>query len=359
VTASGEIAIVTCWPLSVATGSGTAVAQHGLTDALARAGARARLLATSSFAGSWPGIGQRFLANRFLASAFWMPKLRGYRAVLGVDGEGWLWARRHPRRPYIALSKAVLCDVIPFEGLYWRGLLTVQARWEAAAARQARAVIAASAYAAGRLADGYGIPRRKIEVVPEPFDFARWRERLPAVPAAERTPIVLAVGHAYPRKNYAALLRAWPEVARRRPDARLVLVGHGPEQEKLNQLALGQSTVDVLGHVSFEELQELYARAQVFCHPSLQENFGIAVVEALASGLGLVVHQQPAVVETVIGVPGTWVTDARQPKNLSAALLEALDGPPCWPDDRLGGLRTRLDPVVVGRRVREIVEAQT
>jgi alpha-1,3-rhamnosyl/mannosyltransferase len=135
------------------------------------------------------------------------------------------------------------------------------------------------------------------------------------------------------------------------------MVGHGPEQERLHQLALGQRTVDVIGHVSFDELQDLYARAQVFCHPSLQENFGIAVVEGLASGLALVVHQQGAVMETVGGVDGTWVTDARQPERLAAALLEALDGPPAWPADRLTGLRARLDPAVVGRQVREIVES--
>src|SRR5207244_4185954 len=176
----------------------------------------------------------------------------------------------------------------------------------------------------------------------------RWAARLPSI---EREPIVLAVGHAYPRKNLTTLLRAWPEVARQRPDARLVVVGHGPEQEKLYQLALGQRSVDVVGHVTFDELQDLYARAQVFCHPSLQENFGIAVVEALASGLGVVAHQQPAVMETVSGIPGTWIADARQPVRLAASLLEALDGPPVWPAARLAELQARLDPAAVGRRV--------
>jgi phosphatidylinositol alpha-1,6-mannosyltransferase len=168
---------------------------------------------------------------------------------------------------------------------------------------------------------------------------------------------VLAVGHAYPRKNYEALIRAWPLVARQRPDARLVLVGHGPEQPKLRQLAAGRPSIVLRGHVGFDELQALYARSRVFCHPSLQENFGIAVVEGLASGLGLVVHQQPAVVETVSGIPGTWVEDARQPDRLATALLAALDGPPSWPDERLDGLRARLDPATVGRRMRAIVES--
>jgi glycosyltransferase involved in cell wall biosynthesis len=346
-----RLAVVTCWPPSVATGSGTAVAQHGLTDALARADAHATVLTTSTFAGSWPGIVKRFLRNGLA-----MPDLRGYRAVLGVDGEGWLWMRRHPNRPYIALSKAVLVDVWPFEGVHWRRLLKVQGAWEASAARCARSVITASAYAADRLAQGYGIPRSKIQVVPEPFDFTRWQARLPS---ADREPIVLAVGHAYPRKNYAALVRAWPAVARQRPDARLVMVGHGPEQATLRRLAAGHPSIELRGHVPFEELQRLYARARVFCHPSLQENFGIAVVEALASGLGVVVHQQPAVMETVRGLSGTRVADTRAPGKLAEALLSALDGPPSWPAARLDGLRARLDPATVGRQIRAIVEATT
>jgi glycosyltransferase involved in cell wall biosynthesis len=333
----------------VATGSGTAVAQHGLTDALARADARATVLATSTFAGSWLGIVKRFLRN-----AFAMPDLRGYQAVLGVDGEGWLWQRRHRAPPYVALSKAVLVDVWPFEGSHWRRLLKVQGRWEADAARRARAVITASAFAANRLAQGYGVPREKIQVVPEPFDFGRWQGRLPS---AEREPVVLAVGHAYPRKNYGAVLRAWPGVVQQRPDARLVMVGHGPEQVGLRRLASGLPSVALLGHVPFDRLQRLYAQARVFCHPSLQENFGIAVVEALASGLGVVVHRQPAVLETVNDVAGTWATDTTSPEALSAALLAALDGPPSWGDDRLEGLRARLDPAAVGRQVRAIVES--
>jgi glycosyltransferase involved in cell wall biosynthesis len=343
-----RVAVVTCWPPSVATGSGTAVAQHGLTDALLRADAQATVLATSAFAGSWPGIARRFLRN-----AFAMPDLRGYQAVLGVDGEGWLWQRRHRTPPYVALSKAVLVDVWPFERPHWRRLLKVQGRWEADAARRARAIITASAYAADRLAQGYGVPRAKIQVVLEPFDFGRWQGGLPT---AKREPIVLAVGHAYPRKNYAAVLRAWPEVVQRRPDARLVLVGHGPEQAELQRLAAGHPSVELLGHVPFERLQRLYAQAQVFCHPSLQENFGIAVVEALASGLGVVVHRQPAVMETVSGMPGAWVTDTTSVEALSATLLEALDGPPSWDDTRLCGLRARLDPATVGRQLRAIVE---
>jgi glycosyltransferase involved in cell wall biosynthesis len=136
-----------------------------------------------------------------------------------------------------------------------------------------------------------------------------------------------------------------------------VMVGHGPEQAELRRLASELPSVELLGHVPFERLQRLYAQARVFCHPSLQENFGIAVVEALASGLGVVAHQQPAVMETVAGRPGAWVADTTSAEALSATLLEALDGPPSWDDARLCGLRARLDPALVGRQLRAIIES--
>lgn len=346
--ATMQLAVVTPWPRSVATGSGTAVAQHGLADALARAGADLTTFNTSSFAATWASV-----VGRAVRNAVRMPSLDAYDAVLGVDGEGWLWSRRRPRRPYVALAKAVLCDILPYERGTIRRVLAVQAGWEAASARRAHAVVTASAYAADRLAAGYGVLRSRIAVVPEPFDFDRWQARLPA---RAREPLVLAVGHAYPRKNYRALLRAWSTVTRERPDARLVLVGHGPELPALRQLASDLPTVEFRGHVSFRELLDLYGRAQVFCHPSLQENFGIAVVEGLAAGLGVVVHEQPAVLATVAGIPGTWAVDARAPERLAAALIEALAGPPSWPDGRLAGLRARLDPTAIGRQLRDIVE---
>lgn len=340
--------MATCWPPSVAVGSGTAVAQRGLAAALARAGVGCEVVHTSRFASSWAGLVRRAWLNRRQRARF-----GAYRCLVGVDGEGWPWAQGARSAPYVAACKAVLGDVLPFERLPVCVILGVQACWERRAALAADAVVAASAYARGRLQALYGVPAARLCVIPEPFDVEGWRQ---ALPAREREPLVLAVGHAYPRKNYGALLAAWPAVLRRHPRARLALVAGGPERERLRRRAAGLEGVVVAAHLPYAHLRDLYARASVFCHPSLQENFGIAVIEGLAAGLGLVAHRQPAVLENVSGLPGVWSVDARAPGHLAAALAEALGHPAPWPAERLAGVQARLDPARVGAQWRDLLE---
>jgi glycosyltransferase involved in cell wall biosynthesis len=314
-------------------------------DALRMVGAQADLIYTSRFATTERELGERRRLNAALT-------FDGCDAVLGIDGEGWLWA---PQRkvPYVAFCEAVLIEVLPFEDAASAELLRVQAEWEAAAARQADAVVARSAFAAGRVASAYGVPPSRIVTLPIPFDFDAWQNALPALAKA---PLVLAVGHLYPRKNYAALLDAWRIVARTRTDARLVIVGDGPERARLHRAAKDLPSVTLAGHLPFGRLLELYARAGVFCHPSLQENFGIAPVEGLASGANVVLHEHPALLENAAGLPGVWAVDARRPENLARALVDALAAP-APPAERLQGLRAKLDPLSIGLRLKELIQS--
>jgi len=341
------IAILSCWPPSVAAGSGTTVSQNRLVQALAQAGIEAEVLHTSRFATSPAGIEERRRLNAELGSG-----LEPYEAVLGIDGEGWLWAAKQRHTPYIAFCEAVLVEVLPFEDAASTELLRIQAGWEAAAAQSADAVVARSAFAAGRVAAAYDVPRGRITILPIPFDVDAWQASMP--PAAKE-PLVLAVGHAYPRKNYRALLAAWPAVVAAHPGARLTIVGAGPESPALGCLVAGLPSATLLGHVPYAELLALYARASVFCHPSLQENFGIAVVEGLASGASVVTHHHPALLENTAGLPGAYVVDAADQRALAQALNAALSVPSPWPASRLAGLRTKLNPQRIGQQVSELL----
>ena len=341
------IGILSCWPPSVTAGSGTTVSQERLVAALAAAGVEAELVYPSRFATTPAGLGERQRLNEALA-----PELARFEAVLGIDGEGWRWAERPRSKPYVAFCEAVLTEVLPFEEPASAELLRAQAGGEGAAARAADAVVARSGFAAERVAAAYGVPPEGISVLPIPFDVDAWRGLLPA---GEKEPLVLAVGHAYARKNYGGLLAAWPAVAAARPEARLCIVGTGPESAGLQAAAAEQRSVSLLGHVPYAELLALYARAGVFCHPSLQENFGIAVVEGLAAGAAVVTHRQPALLENTAGLPGTWAVDAADPAALAHALITALAAPAPWPDSRLEGLRRKLDPARVGRQLRELL----
>ncbi len=304
---------------------------------------------TSRFAVAPEGLDERRRRNAALG-----PELAGYDAVLGIDGEGWLWAAGPRTIPYVAFCEAVLVEVLPFEDPGSAALLRAQAEWEGAAARAAEAVVARSDFAARRVAEAYAVDRERISTLPIPFDLDAWRTELPAV---AKEPLVLAVGHAYPRKNYRTLLAAWPAVVRARPEARLVIVGTGPESPALEAAAAGSPSVSLLGHLPYAQLLDLYARASVFCHPSLQENFGIAIVEGLAAGASVVTHDAPAPRENTAGVPGVWALDARDAEALAEALVQALDAPAPWPAERLTRLRAKLDPRRVGTAVRDLLAA--
>lgn len=117
---------------------------------------------------------------------------------------------------------------------------------------------------------------------------------------AQAHPYVLSVCTLDPRKNLRRLVGAFARVAANHPDLRLVLVGKsGPAADGIRHQAetLGISDrVTFAGYVADESLPALYARASVFCYPSLYEGFGLPVVEAMACGA-------PVVTSTVSSLP--------------------------------------------------------
>jgi glycosyltransferase involved in cell wall biosynthesis len=254
-------------------------------------------------------------------------RLRASDVVLGVDGDA-ARAAAAAGRPYIALLKGLYPEVLPHESGLTRRLLQLQGRWERSAAEVAHAVVVPSAYSAAAVRRHYGVGAERVRVIPEPFDLDTWRRRLPV--GVPREEVVLCVAHLYPRKRAADLLAAWPVVLRERPRTTLRVLGHGPELESVRRRAGRLPSVSVEGHVRREELMRAFAASSVFCLPSAQENFGIAAVEAMASGLVVVVGDAGALPETTEGAV-RYLVPIGDVEGLSRALLQALD------------LRTRQD----------------
>nr|WP_281387980.1 glycosyltransferase [Puniceicoccus vermicola] len=96
------------------------------------------------------------------------------------------------------------------------------------------------------------------------------------------SPVFLTVGRVASEKNMQLLFRAWEKIRTQRPDARLVIVGDGPERK-----ALEKAWPDALfaGARRGDDLAAHYASADFFLFPSITETFGNVVTEALASGL--------------------------------------------------------------------------
>jgi glycosyltransferase involved in cell wall biosynthesis len=103
---------------------------------------------------------------------------------------------------------------------------------------------------------------------------------------------VVFISRLHPVKNVELLLDAWPHVLRQLPNASLTIAGDGSPSyaRSLKQRAVGMTnSVRFVGHADSEAKAHLHASASVFVLPSLHENFGIAVLEALAAGLPVVV----------------------------------------------------------------------
>jgi glycosyltransferase involved in cell wall biosynthesis len=152
-------------------------------------------------------------------------------------------------------------------------------------ARISRRLIAVSEPTAADLERYYRVPAGKVVVAPHGVDpefHEVSRRRRPE-------PFLLAVSTLHPHKNLDALLRAFAQFRRARPEFRLVVCGlHGFYTAPLHDLrdALGLAdAVDFPGWIPRAELYDRFARAWAFVYPSRFEGFGMPVLEAMAAGV--------------------------------------------------------------------------
>ena len=140
---------------------------------------------------------------------------------------------------------------------------------------------------------------------------------------------LLWVGRVIPRKGGEWLLRALAEVRRRGLSVELTVVGTGSEEARLRALAddLGV-TVSWRGFVDQPQLPELYGEADAFAFPTLEDPFGMVVVEAAAAGLPLIASPYAGATEDFIqdGVHG-FVVDPRDTSAMATAIARLARSP--------------------------------
>ncbi|MEU9232738.1 glycosyltransferase family 4 protein [Streptomyces subrutilus] len=196
-------------------------------------------------------------------------------------------------------------------------------------------------YTRRRIAPALG-PRARLERLVPGVDAAAFRPE----PSAARTvrerhglgerPVVLCVSRLVPRKGQDVLIQALPLIRRAVPEAALVIVGQGPYEARLRELARRHAD----GHVVFAGGQDhastaaYYAAADVFAMPCRTrragmeaEGLGIVFLEAAASGLPVVVGDSGGAPDTVLaGVTGT-VVDGRDVRAVAEAVARTLLSP--------------------------------
>lgn len=102
-------------------------------------------------------------------------------------------------------------------------------------------------------------------------------------------PLVVYTGRLHKMKGLEYLIRAWPSVLAHLPDARLWLVGDGPQRAELTNL-VGELGLWGLVYIAgpFDDVEEFLQAADLFVLPSLEEGMSLALLEAMASGLPVI-----------------------------------------------------------------------
>jgi glycosyltransferase involved in cell wall biosynthesis len=163
-------------------------------------------------------------------------------------------------------------------------------------------------------------------VIPPPYVTTPHEAAL--APAERNEPVVLFLSRLNPVKNLEALIAAWPQVRAHVPRARLVIAGTGDAEyssrlrDQVEHLDVGD-TVRFAGFVSGRDKAVLISSASVFVLPSQHENFGIAVLEALAAGVPVVVSDRVQLAPFITANELGFVTSSES-EDVSDALVRAL-----------------------------------
>lgn len=138
----------------------------------------------------------------------------------------------------------------------------------------------------GKLARDFGYTG-PMSVVPNGVDIKKFS----ISPAAFKEKIIITVSRLVEKNGVDTLIRAFAEVHKKFPDAKLHIVGDGVlrrELENLTQtLGVGKS-VTFLGNVSNEQVPNHLAQSYMFVRPSRSEGLGTAFLEAMAQGLPVI-----------------------------------------------------------------------
>jgi glycosyltransferase involved in cell wall biosynthesis len=149
-------------------------------------------------------------------------------------------------------------------------------------------------------------------------------------PGGERSPspLVLAVARLMPQKAVPTLVRAFARARAQVPDARLAIVGQGPEQATVEAAIVDaglQHAVQLVGYVEEGTLVDWYRRAWVVASASVREGYGLTLTEAAACGTPVVATRIPGHIDAVDeGMSGLLADDEAGLADALARVL--LDG---------------------------------
>jgi len=188
---------------------------------------------------------------------------------------------------------------------------------ESISIRRATHVVTVSEQVRREVLEFYEIPPERVTVVPNAVpDYVHniGNHKRPDDP-----PRLIYVGRLHPSKGIAEFAQAFVQV----PDLKVefLVLGDGPERRSLQALAVRDPRIRLLGAVPHEEVLRWLGQTNMFIFPTYYEGFGLALLEAMATGHACIVRDIPAAREVLGREVGVLCTDVHAMVEAAANLV--------------------------------------
>lgn len=182
--------------------------------------------------------------------------------------------------------------------------------WDSRTANGVDQFVANSSFISRRIRKVYG---RKSRVIYPPVDTEKFQL------GGNKEDFYLVAGRMAPYKKVPLLVEAFAKM----PDKKLIVIGDGPDMDRVKELAAPTPNVQVLGYQSTESLRSHMQQARAFIFAA-EEDFGIAPVEAQACGTPVVAFGRGGAVETVLDLAHERPTGLFFKEQSVPAICEAI-----------------------------------
>ena len=145
-----------------------------------------------------------------------------------------------------------------------------------------------------------GMSRDLITTVFCGMDHARFA--LDDPPPRDDPPLIVSWSRLRRYKSVEVAIDAFAYIHAAMPEARMLVMGRGPDEQRLRQHAESHGLADIVtfsGHLPWDELVDVLHRASVFLNPSPKEGWGLTVIEANCCGLPVVASDRPGLMDSV------------------------------------------------------------
>jgi len=322
---TNNITIINSWPSSIKLGSGAAFFMKGLSTQLKKKGRNLKIFCLDESHKSY----HLYLMKRIIFNILLAFKTKfNNEIVLGFDFDGFCVSRKN--NFFIAFPRGILADIAPHEKRLNYLSLKFQAFLEKINLKRAGLIIVSSQYAKKKVVKLYNINLDKIAIIANGFELNTWKKYLSSQLLKKRNKKrILGVAKFYPRKKVEVLIKAFNLVLKKNKNVELFLVGDGFELTKMKNLV---KKLNINNYVVFcgnvvdrEKMAFLYKNCDIFCHPSIQENFSNVLLEAMASSKPIVAAKAASMPEIVKNRVNGLLFPPNNSKILSEKLLELIN----------------------------------